>query len=92
MENLENKKYIRAKKKVDAIRGFYGHLTGYCIAIPILAYINYMTTSFPWVIFPVLGWGFGLLMHGLEAHGYNPLLGRGWEERKIREYMENDRT
>lgn len=87
---IEDKRYQKAKERVEAIKGFYGNLAAYCLVIPFLAYLNYRTTSFPWVIFPVMGWGFGVLMHGLEAYGYNPLWGKRWEERKIRELMENE--
>ena len=84
-----NKKYLRAKEKVECIKGFYGHLLAYSIVISVLAYINYNTTSFAWFLFPALGWGFGLLMHGLGAYGYNPFFGKDWEDRKIKEFMEN---
>jgi hypothetical protein len=87
---IEDKRYEKAKEQVAAIKGFYGNLTAYLIVIPILMYINYRTTSFAWFIFPALGWGFGLLGHGLQAYGYNPLFGKSWEERKIKEYMEDD--
>ncbi|MEX0289815.1 MAG: 2TM domain-containing protein [Flavobacteriaceae bacterium] len=87
---IADKRYQKAKERVEAIKGFYGNLTAYCIVIPFLVFLNYRTTDFPWVIFPILGWGFGLLMHGMEAYGYNPLWGKRWEERKIRELMEKD--
>lgn len=94
MESQENyirdKRYQKAKERVEAIKGFYGNLMAYCIVIPFLAWLNYQTTSFPWVIFPMLGWGFGLLMHGLEAFAYNPIWGKRWEEKKIRELMERE--
>ncbi|MEL6918771.1 MAG: 2TM domain-containing protein [Bacteroidota bacterium] len=91
MEQLENNKYVRAKEKVEAIKGFYKNLTSYGIVIPILAFLNYLTISFPWVIFPAVGWGFGLFMHGMETYDYRLILGKGWEERKIKEYMNDDR-
>ncbi len=84
-------KYLRAKKKVDEIKGFYGNLTAYLIVIPILAWINYWSTSFPWVIFPAVGWGLGVILHGLGVYGYSPILGKNWEERKINEYMSDDK-
>lgn len=87
---IDDKRYQRAKERVEAIKSFYGNLVSYCIVIPFLAYINYRTTSFPWVIFPALGWGFGVIAHGMEAYGYNPIFGKGWEERKMKEYMEDD--
>lgn len=87
---ISDKRYQKAKERVEAIKGFYGNLTAYCIVIPFLVWLNFRSTSFPWAIFPALGWGFGLLMHGIEAYGYNPLWGKNWEEKKIKELMDND--
>ncbi len=88
---ISDKRYQKAKERVESIKGFYGNLTAYCIVIPFLIWLNFMSTSFPWAIFPALGWGFGLLMHGLEAYSYNPLWGKSWEEKKIKELMDNDK-
>lgn len=90
MENIEEYKYKKAKKRVNCIKGFYGNLMAYLIVISFLAYLNYRTTDFPWVIFPAVGWGFGLIANGLQAFGYNPLFGKDWEERKIKEFMNSD--
>lgn len=87
---ISSKRYEKAKERVELIKGFYGNLISYCIVIPFLAYINYRTTSFVWVIFPMIGWGIGLVGHGLKAYGYNPLFGRNWEARKIKQYMEDE--
>ena len=87
---IEDKRYQKAKERVEAIKSFYGNLISYCIVIPGLAYLNYMTTNRPWVIFPAVGWGFGILVHGMEAYGYNPLWGKRWQEKKLRELMERD--
>ncbi len=89
MENLDEYRYDKAKEKVKKIKSFYSSLLAYCIVIPFLAYINYHTTSFPWVLFPAVGWGIGLVLLGLCAMGYSPLFGRDWEERKIQELMNN---
>ena len=89
-EYIDDKRYEKAKKRVEAIKGFYGNLLAYCIVIPFLAFLNYRTTSFPWVIFPIFGWGFGVAMHAMEAFGTNPLWGKRWEEKKMREYMDDD--
>lgn len=82
-------KYLKAKEKVEAIKGFYGHLFVYTIVISVLAFINYNTTSFAWFLFPAFGWGFGLVSHGLGAYDYNPFFGKDWEARKIQEFMKN---
>ncbi len=87
---IDDKLYKKAKERVEKLKGFYGNLLSYCIVIPFLVVLNVNTTSFPWVIFPILGWGFGVAAHGMEAFGYNPLWGKGWEERRIKKYMEDD--
>ena len=88
--HIEEKRYLKAKERVEQIKGFYGNLISYCIVIPFLWWLNSRTTDFLWAIFPTFGWGIGLLFHGMEAFGYNPFLGRNWEDRKIRELMEKD--
>ena len=88
---IDDKRYEKAKEHVAQLKGFYGNLTAYCIVIPCLAILNYNTTSFPWIIFPTLGWGFGVTVHGMEVFGFNPLWGKGWEERRIRKLMDDEK-
>jgi len=87
---IKDKRYQNAKERVEAIKGFYGNLTAYVLVIPFLVWLNYETTDFPWFLFPTVFWGLGVITHGLEAYGYNPLWGKRWEERKIREIMDKD--
>lgn len=89
-EYLRDKRYQKARERVENIKGFYGNLFAYCLVIPFLAWLNLRSTSFPWAIFPALGWGIGLLAHGLSAFGKNPFWGPQWEERKIKELMEQE--
>ena len=87
---LKIKKYKRAKERLEKIKGFYIHFTIYLLAVPMFIWLNLRSTSFPWAIFPILGWGFGVLGHASEAFEWHPLFNRKWEERKIKEYMEDD--
>jgi len=88
--HIEEKRYLKAKERVEILKGFYSNLIAYCIVIPFLWWLNFRTTDFLWAFFPTIGWGFGVIAHGLEASGRNPLWGRRWEERKIQELMEKD--
>jgi hypothetical protein len=90
-ENIENSSYLRAVERVEEIKGFYSSIIAYCIVIPFLIYINLTyVPQFHWFWFPIMGWGIGLIFQGFKAFGYNPFLGKNWEERKIREYMNED--
>jgi hypothetical protein len=81
----ENTSYLRAKERVEKIKGFYGNLASYCVVIPVLIIINLTTNSngFQWFWFPMLGWGLGVLFHAFETFGY----GKSWEEKKIQEIL-----
>lgn len=90
MENSKAYNYARAKERVAEIKSFYSNLIAYCLVIPLLVYLNFKTTDFPWSIFPAVGWGLGLVGHWMTAYGHNPVFGKEWEERKIQEFM-NDK-
>ncbi len=85
--NSQELKYQRAQEKVKKIKEFQVNLFLYCIIIPGLALLNYLTTDFLWFFFPMAGWGLGLFFHYMEAYDYHPILGKNWEARKIKQYM-----
>lgn len=87
---ISGKRLERAKKKVEELKGFYIHFTIYLIMVPFFIYLNLRSTSFPWALFPIGGWGFGVLGHASEVFGWNPLFGKEWEECKIRKFMDED--
>ena len=63
--------FERLERKVEAKkRGFYIHaLTYVCVHLPLL-YINLRWPVFPWILFPMCGWGIGLGSHYLASvHG-----------------------
>jgi hypothetical protein len=54
-----------AKRRVDLKMGFYGHLLVYvCVNAGLFA-LNHLVGGFRWSVFPLLGWGLGLAIHGL---------------------------
>ncbi|KAF2516845.1 2TM domain-containing protein [Flavobacterium salilacus subsp. salilacus] len=94
MEKKHNEgAYQRAQKKVKEIKGFYINLACYCIVIPVLIYINLrFTPEYHWFWYSTIAWGSGVLIHGLAAFGHLPYMSQNWEERKIREFMEEERN
>ncbi len=90
--NFENSSYVRAVERVEKIKEFYKNVVSYCVFIPVLIIINLrFSPGFHWFWFPMAGWGIGLLFHALEAYGYNIVLGKDWEEKKIKELMDKDK-
>ena len=88
----EEDKYLLAKKKVENIKGFYGNLTSYIFVNILLIGINLWTSpNHLWFYWPLMWWGLGVLFHGLKVFEVLPTLGKDWEERKIKEFMEKEK-
>jgi hypothetical protein len=86
----EQARYERAKKRVEEIKAFYMHLVSYIVVNAVLVILNLLTSpEYLWFIWPLGGWGIGLLLHGLSVFGN--IWGNDWEERKIRELMDKDK-
>lgn len=58
-DTLERLAVRRAKAKL----GWYTHASVYILVNLFLAFLS-SRSSFPWAVFPALGWGLGLLIHG----------------------------
>jgi len=85
-------KYFRAKEKVEEIKKFYSSLIAYVFVISALAALNWYTDQwrYPWFLWAAFGWGIGLIFQAFKAFSLNPFFGKGWEERKIKEFMDDD--
>jgi len=89
----EYERYLRAKKQVDEIKGFYGNLVAYIVVNIFMMIINLKySPEYLWFFWPLLGWGIGLVFHGMKAFNYTPFLGKDWEQRKMKEFMEQEKN
>lgn len=101
---LQEQKYIKAKKRVKEIKGFYIHLTVYILVnIFISSVIVFsLTRGGDYSIADAISnfgvystwffWGIGMFFHWLGVFGFRSLgFGKDWEERKIKEFM-NDKN
>lgn len=69
---------------VRDIKGFYNHLIKYGLVISFLFLINIIKSpDYLWVIWPALGWGVGVLLHGLNVFEVFNFFGPEWEKRQI---------
>ena len=98
MDHLNQEKRERAKKRVGELKGFYIHATVYTvinifILVNIFVRVHYDQESF-WQFghfFTPIFWGIGLFFHGIKVFNANPFLGKDWEERQIKKYMEEEK-
>ena len=73
-----------ALEYVRDIKGFYAHALQFAVTIAILAGLNlWLTPQFLWVGFVAIGWGIGLVAHGLAVFEVVSLWGPDWERRQV---------
>ena len=86
----EHEKAAKAAQQVEAMTGFYIHFVVYVLVIALLVVVNWLATpELWWVHWVFLGWGIGVLAHGLLVFGTASNT-RGnwltrWQLRKIKE-------
>jgi len=74
----------RAIQQVKEIKGFYTHLVQFVVIVTALAFINHMTSpGHYWVIWVIIGWGAGIVAHGLTAFEMFSIFSASWEKRQI---------
>jgi len=86
---LDEKKYQEAKKRVEEIKGFFGHLFAYIGVNITLIIINLVTSPGAlWFYWVTLFWGIGIFWHAMGVFIFSGFPGKKWEERKIKELMD----
>ena len=100
MENItsEQIRYEEAVKRVKKIKGFYTHAIVYVVINLMIVILNIQNLNqgesyFQFKnFFTAFFWRIGLLAHGLATFLPYFILGKDWEERKIKELMEKEKA
>jgi transcriptional regulator with XRE-family HTH domain len=80
----EQTEVFLAFRHARKLRGFYSHALTYVVVMIGLVALNLLTTPHRiWFIFPMLGWGIGLLSHAASAFAIFPWFGPEWERRQV---------
>jgi transcriptional regulator with XRE-family HTH domain len=73
---------------VRKLKGFYIHVAQYCIIVSFLAIVNLLTSNhYFWVAWVALGWGVGVLLHGLRVFDKIPFLSGRWERQQVEKFL-----
>jgi hypothetical protein len=102
MEYSKNIKLRKARKRVEALKGFYKHLLVYSIVNIALFIVRAQVLGFfqnqspdknfiEWVdwnilIVPIF-WGIGLLFHASKVFQYKFPFIKDWEDRKLKKFI-----
>lgn len=81
-----------AMEYVRDIKAFYMHLAQYGVVMFGLLILNLITSpGYLWVVWPALGWGIGVAVHGFTVFEVINLFGRDWEKRQIEKRLRDRR-
>ena len=70
----------RVLRQVNEIKGLYTHLIQFAVIVSALGFINYMPSPGRyWIFRVIIGWGAGIIAHGLTTFEVVNLLGAKWE-------------
>jgi len=96
---IPDKRYELAYKRVKRIKGFYVHALVFVLVNAFIIISSYNRSLFGdevfirWETFSTaFFWGIGLLAHGLSVFGRDIFFGQNWEEKKIQELMEKEKS
>lgn len=74
----------RVIEHVKDIKGFYSHLINYTVVVMGLFLINFLTSpGYYWAWWAALGWGIGLISHGISVFEVYSFFGADWEKKQI---------
>ena len=79
----EAQKIARARRKVEAITGFYVHAFVFAVVLLGLLAVNLTSTADWWVHWVALGWGLGVALHAALVYGSLSERVTSWQLRKI---------
>lgn len=69
---------------VRELKGFYGHLATYLLVMAGLFTLNFLTSpSYIWAGWSALGWGIGVISHGVHVFSEFDVFGAAWERRQV---------
>ena len=78
----EEEIYKLAHKRVQDKKDFFTHLIVYIVINAMLIFIWAFTSAgYPWFIWPLLGWGIGLIFHGLNVFVFDRT--GSWERSEV---------
>lgn len=91
MFEFEQERYQRARTRVQQLRNFYVHVAVYLFVNLLLLLINLLTDRYSlWFYWPLIGWSIAIAVHAFLVYGIGGNWEKEWEERKIRQIMEQE--
>jgi len=82
---MDEEKYKQAKKRVEEIKGFYGHLFAYLGVNLTLLIINLVTSPRDlWFYWVTLFWGIGIFWHAMGVFVFPDFPARNGSRKRLR--------
>lgn len=81
----------QALARVRDLKAFYAHLIVFAISIVLIFIVNYMVSPwYWWAAWALVGWGFGILVHGIAVFETFSFFGPKWEKKQVEKVLKRD--
>lgn len=101
-DNKSRSRRRKARRRVEELKGYYGHLTAYLLVnialttFKIIGNLNngesFAEAFFDFGTFAIwFFWGIGLFFHTLKVFSLNPFFSKDWEKRQIQKYIDKEK-
>ncbi len=81
----------QALARVRDLKAFYAHLIVFAISIVLIFIINYMVSPwYWWAAWALVGWGFGILVHGIAVFETFSFFSPKWEKKQVEKVLKRD--
>jgi len=86
-QKYTEEEYLAAKKRVEAVQGFYWNLASYLIVNSFFTFLDLKDDGhYDWAIWPLAGWGIGVFFHAVETFGF--FNSSSWKDQMVRKELE----
>lgn len=81
----------QALARVRDLKAFYAHLIVFAISIVLIFIVNYMVSPwYWWAAWALVGWGFGVLIHGIAVFETFSFFGPKSEKKQVEKVLKRD--
>lgn len=84
-------KFLRARRRLAALKGFYIHFFVFLLVMAVLFAINILAGGPWWSLIVLAIWGIAILVHWLALKGGSSNAISNWEKRKLKQFIAEDR-
>ncbi|WP_220100168.1 2TM domain-containing protein [Alteromonas antoniana] len=80
-----------ALERVRDLKAFYTHLMVFVVSTALMFVVNLMVSPwYLWAVWALVGWGFGIMVHGIAVFETFSIFGPKWEKKQVEKRLKRN--